>query len=383
VNENEIYSVDFTRSLPPPLKDDPEMFALAKSIAAQLHSMTQQIRRNVIYARIDELDEQTLDILAYDLHVDWYDYSYPIEVKRRTIKDSVRVHMRLGTKYAVETALGAVFPGTQITEWFEYGGNPYTFRVTVNLTDSDILTLAKHREVFARLNFYKNLRSHLDEVRYILKPEKAWATAGGGFTGSKGTDHAFIIVPPLRKPGGTALQIAGGGFTGTQETKRVAIIPPELERPGGKTIVIACGCFTGTREADGVSIILPELEKPGGGALTVAGGAIIGTRQEDHATIKPPPLHTPGGTAGVSTGGAVLAVRRKIVSIVKPPPLRKPTGLAETAASAGTVGSYRKLSVPINVRGAARIHAGHAAAGGATGVFHTYQRMEVFVQTNL
>jgi len=128
VNEYDLYSVDFTRSLPPTLKDDPEINALGRAIAGQLQITAQQIRRNIIYARIDELDEQTLDILAYDLHVDWYDHSYPIEVKRQTIKDSVKIHRRLGTKYAVETALGAVFPGTRVEEWFEYGGDPYTFR---------------------------------------------------------------------------------------------------------------------------------------------------------------------------------------------------------------------------------------------------------------
>ncbi len=94
----------------PPLKNDPTMTALARVIAEQLQGTVRQIGKNIIYARIDELDEQTLDVLAYDLHVDWYDYSYPIEVKRRTIRDSVRVHRRLGTKYAVETALGRYSP---------------------------------------------------------------------------------------------------------------------------------------------------------------------------------------------------------------------------------------------------------------------------------
>ena len=114
MNDNELHSADYTRSLPPPLKNDPTMTALARVIAEQLQGTVRQIGKNIIYARIDELDEQTLDVLAYDLHVDWYDYSYPIEVKRQTIRDSVRVHRRLGTKYAVETALGAVFPGTRV-----------------------------------------------------------------------------------------------------------------------------------------------------------------------------------------------------------------------------------------------------------------------------
>ena len=101
MNNEDFYSADFTNSLPPALKNDPDMMALAQTISAQLRATAAEIRKNIIYARIDELDEATLDVLAYDLHVDWYDYSYPIEVKRRTIRDSIQVHRRLGTKYAV------------------------------------------------------------------------------------------------------------------------------------------------------------------------------------------------------------------------------------------------------------------------------------------
>lgn len=178
MNDYDIRSADFTRSLPPPLKDDPEINALGRAIAEQLQITARQIRQNIIYARIDELDEQTLDILAYDLHVDWYDYSYPIEVKRRTIKDSVKIHRRLGTKYAVETALGAVFPGTRVEEWFEYGGDPYTFRVIINATENGV-TAAQQAAVLERVIFYKNLRSHLEAVRF--KVEKKTTVHVGGF----------------------------------------------------------------------------------------------------------------------------------------------------------------------------------------------------------
>ena len=164
---NDLYSIDFTRSLPPALKNDPDMLALARAIGSQLQDVARQIKESIIYARIDELVEQTLDILAYDLHVDWYDYSYPIDVKRRTIKDSVKVHRRLGTKYAVETALGAVFPGTRVEEWFEYDGDPYTFRLKIGAGDG--VTAQQQAAVLERVRFYKNLRSHLEMISYQME----------------------------------------------------------------------------------------------------------------------------------------------------------------------------------------------------------------------
>ena len=99
-----IYNADYSECLPEALKKDHKMVALANATAAALLDTSGIMNSVLIYSRFDELPEELVDILAYDLHVDWYDYSYPIEVKRRTIRDSIQVHRRLGTKYAVEKA---------------------------------------------------------------------------------------------------------------------------------------------------------------------------------------------------------------------------------------------------------------------------------------
>lgn len=155
---NNLYSIDFTHSLPPPLRGDPNMFALARVIAEQLQTTAKQIKKNIIYARIDELDEQTVDILAYDLHIDWYDYSYPVEVKRRTLKDSWHVHRLLGTKAAVETAIRAIYPLTTVKEWFEYGGRPFTFKIV----SKRITTREEKAQCKALIETVKRLSAHLD-----------------------------------------------------------------------------------------------------------------------------------------------------------------------------------------------------------------------------
>ena len=259
MNNSDIYSVDFTRSLPTTLKDDPEINALGRAIAEQLQITARQIRQNIIYARIDELDEQTLDILAYDLHVDWYDHSYPIEVKRQTIKDSVKIHRRLGTKYAVETALGAVFPGTRVEEWFEYNGDPYTFRVIINATENGV-TAAQQAAVLERVIFYKNLRSHLEAVRFKVEKKTAvhvvgyhsigtrlevWPylaedieTSGALFVGgSLSLARRLEIRPFLTRNLKAEARSLIGGYT--QYAQRLEIRPKLVEEitAGGKTLI--------------------------------------------------------------------------------------------------------------------------------------------------
>lgn len=268
MNNSDIYSVDFTRSLPPPLKNDAEMYALGRVIAEQLHLTAQQIRLNIIYARIDELDEQTLDILAYDLHVDWYDYSYPIEVKRQTIKDSVKVHRRMGTKYAVETAIGAVLPGTKIKEWFEYGGKPYFFRIAARVPEAGI-TGDQQRRILERVFFYKNLRSHLESIDFETE------STGYVRVGAYATALAVIEIWPelTREIEVTSRTGAGALTTARQE---IAVFP-ELTREIEITGRTGAGVLTAARQEVEV---FPELTREIEITQQAGAGALTATRQE-------------------------------------------------------------------------------------------------------
>lgn len=198
---NDIASVDLLRLLPPSLKEDPKIVAFAQAVAEELQVTNALIRLNLIYARIDELDETLLDILAYDMHVDWYDYGYPLDVKRATIKDSVRVHRRLGTKYAVETALGNVFPGSRVEEWFQYGGDPYRFRVIIDATAAGV-TAQKQESVLAKIRFYKNLCSHLDSISYQM--ETSGTVTVGAYHTAATSIEVFPYMPKDIEASGTA-----------------------------------------------------------------------------------------------------------------------------------------------------------------------------------
>lgn len=155
------------RILPPALTQDPSMVALASAGAEALAARLAEIDRVRTISNIDGLEEAVLDILAHDFKVDWYDPEYSLEEKRRTLKDNWLVHRRLGTKYAVRTALNAVYPETIVQEWFEYGGNPYCFRVVLPAVGE--LTIEKQKRVLSRIQYYKNLRSHLDKIVALVE----------------------------------------------------------------------------------------------------------------------------------------------------------------------------------------------------------------------
>lgn len=201
---NTIFDIDLTRALPPTLKNDETMLALAQVIGAELQENSRLARLNIIYARIDELPENVLDILAYDLHVDWYEYGYPIATKRQIIKDSVKVHKRLGTRYAVETVLSSIYHTASVAEWFEYGGKPYTFKINIDITQ-DGFTEEIYRKIVRQMYFYKNLRSHLDGIDYTYRAE------GTVYAALAETTHCDLcVIPRLEREYTTTSTVQAG-----------------------------------------------------------------------------------------------------------------------------------------------------------------------------
>ncbi len=164
-------------TLPPALRGDTSTKALAEATAEVLTHRLEEIDRLRIISNIDGLEEALLAILARDFKVDWWDPSYTLEEKRQTVKGSWLVHKTLGTKAAVEMAVSAIYPNTQVVEWFEYGGEPYHFRLHINVSDDNIES-DKQRRVLSRLDTYKNLRSHLDTINYRMTARPAAADAG-------------------------------------------------------------------------------------------------------------------------------------------------------------------------------------------------------------
>ncbi|WP_050698009.1 phage tail protein I [Anaeromassilibacillus senegalensis] len=175
--------------LPDVLRNDENMRALATSISSVLAKRTEEIQRLMIYSRINELPEELLDILAHDFKVDWWDGDYTLEEKRKTLKESWRVHRTLGTKAAVETAISAIYPDTQVSEWFQYGGAPYHFKLLIDATYEDV-DPEKYRRVLEKVDYYKNLRSVLDEVEYYDSGGTAAVYAAAACIGCEVEDGA-------------------------------------------------------------------------------------------------------------------------------------------------------------------------------------------------
>lgn len=128
----DVYSVSLLDLLPDNLKSDPDVAAIAQALTPELQSISTDTALCILYDNIDSLSDEVLDLLAWDLHVDFYDTTLATDQKRSLVSSSISIHQKKGTPAAVEQLIATVFGDGTVEEWFEYGGQPYNFRVLTN-----------------------------------------------------------------------------------------------------------------------------------------------------------------------------------------------------------------------------------------------------------
>ncbi|MGG1638238.1 phage tail protein I [Paenibacillus sp. NRS-1760] len=148
--------------LPHNLKMDKSVSAAAQAIDAELAITTAEINKLSIYTRLDSLTSEEADALAWQYHVDFYDPSLPLERKRALVINSFAWHRRKGTPSAVEELVATIFGDGEVLEWYQFGGEPGTFRVA---TSNNEVTDEQAQRLIDAIGTVKNTRSHLNGIQ--------------------------------------------------------------------------------------------------------------------------------------------------------------------------------------------------------------------------
>lgn len=151
--------------LPPNLKADDTVAAAAAALDGELSAVTTAIEECLLLPRLDVLAEDVIDLLAWQWHVEGYQESLTIEHKRKLVLQSIAWHRRKGTPGLVQDLVSAIYSSGVVTEWFEYGGEPFHFRVQ---TTGIIGTEGIYEQLKAAIAAAKNVRSWLDGV-YVIR----------------------------------------------------------------------------------------------------------------------------------------------------------------------------------------------------------------------
>lgn len=148
---------------PPPLASD-ERFSILANIAAERFAQL-DLTALMVYL-IDQVDASALPALAEQFHVQGLEgwlFTTDEREKRELIKQAIELHKYKGTIWAVRRVLEILsLPGT-ISEWFEYGGRTYFFKVDIALVDKG-LDENLFNDLVELIHEYKNTRSKLEAL---------------------------------------------------------------------------------------------------------------------------------------------------------------------------------------------------------------------------
>jgi len=154
-----ITDVKFEDILPESLKNDDIVRALSRGIEDILGDWNSEIVGTILYKNLDSLPQELINLLIWEWHIDFIDENITLGEKRDLLKNNWGNHFRKGTPDAVENVLKSIFGDADLREWFEYGGDPYKFKV---IASGQI----PHHTVVERLlkviELYKNERSHFE-----------------------------------------------------------------------------------------------------------------------------------------------------------------------------------------------------------------------------
>ena len=153
--------VDLMRLMPQFMRDDVNAKAFAYAIQSQIKSLSLAIEHARIYARIDSLTDEILDELAWQFNIVEYNNSYDISIKRELVKGCMELHYKRGTVAAVEDVVRKIFGNAEIEEWFDYGGEPYHFRIRTSNTSANDEMISEIEKIVKET---QSVRSHLESV---------------------------------------------------------------------------------------------------------------------------------------------------------------------------------------------------------------------------
>jgi phage tail P2-like protein len=122
--------VSLAEILPANLVADPFVAALIPVFDEEFRLLVADTSKILLFAAMASQTDAVLDELAWQFNVDFYDQSMSLSMKRDMLSSALYWHSVKGTPHAVERVVSLVFGDATVEEWFDYGGDPFHFRVS-------------------------------------------------------------------------------------------------------------------------------------------------------------------------------------------------------------------------------------------------------------
>lgn len=157
-----MFTFNVERYVPAFILNDKNGRAVAKAIEAAMQYMNDRIFEGVrIIYDYDVMPEWRLDELAWEYNIP-YDYTADVETKRKWVSEAYTLSRMIGTKESIIKYMEAFFDTATLEEYWEYGGDPFHFRMSFE----GFYTQEKTDWITMVVNKAKSLRSILDKYTF-------------------------------------------------------------------------------------------------------------------------------------------------------------------------------------------------------------------------
>ncbi|MBQ4431748.1 MAG: phage tail protein I [Synergistaceae bacterium] len=195
---NDIYTLSLADISPPNLTADSHVNAIIHALDPELQAVSRDALLPVIFARIDELDEHTTDLLAWQLHCDFYDLAATLTMKHEAVKSSLKWHMKKGTAWAIVEALKSLGVDATFIPWWQSDDEPYTFRIDAKITGDYYRTAGRDKInalIRRAVNESKSARSLLKELKASISFTENLPLHAGLASALTGHQSIGLILP--------------------------------------------------------------------------------------------------------------------------------------------------------------------------------------------
>ena len=119
--------------------------------------------------------------------------SQSLEETRKLLDEPLKTYFFEGTFFTLQKALKSFYGDSTLKQWFSYGGEPYHFRVEIDLKD-DSTDKTRYKKLDTLIEQYKNVRSVFKGFNLIR------STKSEVFMGANETDKERLELFPSQIP---------------------------------------------------------------------------------------------------------------------------------------------------------------------------------------
>lgn len=180
---------------PPNLLQDEKVKNITQIASGNLQKLTEKVYK-LDYTQLSDLPEEVIDHLLWENHIGYDEglvLAGTLEKKIALLQSAIELHQIKGTPGAIELVCELLDVRTTLLEWFEYGGDPYCFKVEIMEVTNEGLTEEKMALLEKLVMHYKNERSHLDAINIYLTSRNKTYFGSTHTTGEEITIYPHVV----------------------------------------------------------------------------------------------------------------------------------------------------------------------------------------------